>query len=146
MHFDFSNLTERQVAHFIRGFFDGDGCCYVKIVKNRYKRKTNHILKRNFTPKLSKKVSFCSSSESFLKEILRMLQKFCNLTSKPQWANKLRKKMVYVLKIEGKKDVENIKNFFYKDATIFMKRKFDKFNMLIKSQAEDTSSEGLETT
>ena len=146
MSFDFSNLTERQVAHFIRGFFDGDGCCYVKLVKNRYKRKTTYILKRNFKSKLSKRVTVACSSESFLKEILKMLQKFCNLTSKPLWNNRLRKEMVYVLSIEGQEDVQKIKEFFYKDATIFMKRKFDKFNMSIKSQAENGFSEGLETT
>ena len=146
MSFDFSNLTERQVAHFIRGFFDGDGCCYVKNVKNNYIRKTKTKLKRNFQPKLHKKVIFCSTSKLFLEEILKMIDKYCNLTSKPQWKSKLRTEIVYLLSIEGKEDVKKIQEFMYRDATIFMKRKFDKFNMTISSQATSTLVEGSETT
>ena len=54
--------------------------------------------------------------------------------------------MIYVLKIEGQKDVKSIQEFLYKKATIFMKRKFDKFNKTISSQAVDIFTEGSETT
>ena len=57
--------------------------------------------------------------------------------------------MVYTLWIENTEDVLNCFNYLYKNANFFLKRKFDKleeFNMTIKSEAEDTSSERLETT
>ena len=144
--FNFSLINRELWSHFIRGFFDGDGCVYVKTIKNRYVRKTTQIIKNPFREKLSKVISFCSTSEQFLKNILIVLTDSCSLTSKPQWNNRLRTQMIYVLKIEGQKDVKSIQEFLYKKATIFMKRKFDKFNKTISSQAVDIFTEGSETT
>ena len=144
--FQFSKIEEQFIPHLIRGFLDGDGCVYVKNVKYKYKRKTTYKLSRNYSPKISKKIIFCNTSKPLLEEILKMLQKYCTLTSKPQWRELLRTEIVYHLKIEGQKDVDIIKEFLYKDATIFMQRKLDKFNMTISSQAIDTSIEGSETT
>lgn len=146
MSFNFSKLDEKLHPHFIRGFFDGDGCLYVKKEKNKYTRKTTNILKRNFTNKLYKKFILCSTSKSFLEQILKILQKNCNLTSKPQWKNKLRTEIVYFLSIEGQKDIIELQEYLYKNATVFMKRKFNKFNMSISSQAKDISFEGSTTT
>lgn len=146
MNFDFSKLNEDLINHFIRGFFDGDGCLYVKNEKNKYKRITTTVLKKNFTPKIYKKFSLCCTTENFLKEILKILQLNCNLVSKPQWIKRTRTKDIYILKIEGQKDIKQIEKYLYKNATIFMKRKFNKFNMTISSQATNIFVEGSETT
>jgi hypothetical protein len=143
---NFPELSLHLIKHFIRGFFDGDGCIYVKEVKNSYKRVTTYTLKKSFTPKLHKRIIFCSTSEKFLKDCLTYLDKELKLESKPQWKSKKRTQLVYLLSIEGKKDVEKIQTYFYNDATIFMKRKLNKFNMTISSQAVSTLTEGSETT
>lgn len=142
----FPNLPSHLINHFIRGFFDGDGCIYVKEVKNKYKRVTTFNLKNSFTPKLQKRVILCSTAKNFLETCLFYLDKELRFEGKVQWKSKTRTLVNYYLSIEAKKDVEKIQAYFYNNATIFMKRKFNKFNMTISSQAVSTLTEGSETT
>lgn len=139
----FPDIPKELEHHFIRGFFDGDGCIYLKKSKNKYKRKTDYFIKNSYRDKIYKKISFYSTSLNFLEECLK---RFTDLKGKPQWRQRLRTIINYVLLIEHMEDVEEVRKYLYKDATIYMKRKKQKFDMTISSQAIDTSIDGSETT
>lgn len=105
-------LDNILIKHFIRGYFDGDGC--VSLSKQFYK---NSIYKKC-------SVNFTCNSINFLKEISNILQMnniACGISSK-KYNN------TYTLKISQNK--ENLKLFFnylYNDANFFLKRKYNKF-------------------
>lgn len=136
----FPKINNELVHHFIRGYFDGNGGITVDKVKNKYKRVTTWTIKNAFTDKIRKRCYFCSTDESFLAELFTHLPPFKTKTQVRF------KRSCYTWSIESQTAVELLKEYLYKDATVFLARKEKKFNMTIKSLAEDTSSEGLETT
>lgn len=103
------NLSKELLPHFIRGYFDGDGS--INISKKR--------------PNL-RRIEICSSSQEFvlqLKKILESLNISCPIFRKKH--NNV--SPLYVLEWINSKDVLILKEFFYKDATIFLERKKEKF-------------------
>jgi hypothetical protein len=94
--------------HFMRGYFDGDGCI--------------HITKK-------KQLSFSIiGTYKFLKMYKLILEKelFINY-------NKISKhKSIYQLSYGGNKQVPKIMNYLYKDANIYLARKYDIYNEFIK--------------
>ena len=129
----FPSLDENLIHHFIRGFFDGDGCIYVREVENKYIRKTSYTIKNPFKRKLQKRVQFCSTSEQFLKDCINHINNKIQLKGSVHWRKVKRTLFVYKVSIEMQKDVENFKNYLYSDAKIFMIRKKNKFDMSISS-------------
>ena len=129
----FPIIPKHLIHHFIRGFFDGDGCVTIK--KRTYKGKK--VTSEYF----HKIIAFTSTDSIFLDEVMKNLP-----ITKIYKRQKLRSLLVHTYWIERKEDVQNVYNYLYKDATYFLKRKYDKFNKSIKSQAIDTFIEGLETT
>lgn len=105
--------TEEQVPsylirHFIRGYFDGDGCVYLS--------KTNS--NRSFQ---------IIGREVFLKDLQESMMKSCSLLKtkfyNPSRSNKEIVSMTYCGKIQCTK----IREWLYGDATIYLQRKYDKF-------------------
>lgn len=136
----FPSLDPSLTHHFIRGYFDGNGGITVDKVKNKYVRVKTWAVKNAFTDKIRKRCYFCSTDESFLTELFTYLPQFKTKTQTRF------KRSCHTWSIESQTAVELLKEYLYKDATVFLARKEKKFNMTIKSLAEDTSSEGLETT
>jgi len=114
-------------------------------IKYKYKRKTTWKIKNAYTEDKTRiRLAFTSTDINFLKTIASHL-KVNHFRISP----KLRKHIVYTLWIEAREDTKKCFEYLYKDANYFLKRKYDKvlnFNKTIKSQALDTSKEGLETT
>lgn len=129
----FPDLPEHLIHHFIRGFFDGDGC--VTVNKRIYRGR--RVISENFKLKLA----FTSTDFVFLDTIMTHLP-----ITKVYKRKKLRSMMVYTYWIERKDDIQNVYEYLYKDANYFFERKYKKFNMPIKSQVIGTPMEGLETT
>jgi hypothetical protein len=93
-------IESNLISHFIRGYFDGDGCIY----KN--KNRPNSFV-----------VSICSNN-NFINDLNEFFSKGKIL--------KYEKYSVWSLhKID---DIKLFKEFLYKESETFMKRKFDKFN------------------
>ena len=88
--------------HFIRGYFDGDGSL------NNYKRENHNYLEWE--------LSFISSNK-FLNQILKELNKERKLYS---CGNN------YRFCFKSKKDIFEIIEYLYKDATIYLDRKYEK--------------------
>ena len=102
---EFPELNEIYHKDFIRGIFDGDGCIYVG--------------------KKSKQWSIYSGSEKFMKKIFNILrQNMQNVKLRTQGKG-------FVVCAYSKEDIKNIYNFLYKDATVFLERKKEKFSSII---------------
>ena len=99
---EFDLIPKELRSHFIRGYFDGDGSI------NKYSREG-----KNYN---EWEISF-TSSKDFLNQILKELNKKRNLYS---CGNNFR------ICFKARQDIEDIINYLYKDATIYMDRKMEK--------------------
>lgn len=101
----FPKIEELFLRHFIRGYFDGDGCF---TFSDKYNTVSVEIL----------------STESFLIELDNILKTKLNIKTK---IRKRKNADVFDIRIHKKEDVFKLLNWFYFEASIFMKRKFEKF-------------------
>lgn len=112
-------VPENLIHHFMRGYFDGDGCIYIE---SKY-RPCFSILG---TPEFL---------DGYEKHLLPNIGR--NSPNKrdhrDSW-NEQTQQMRY----GGKRQVEKIFEFLYKDATIFLERKYNKFNTLLSSTVKTT--------
>lgn len=106
-----SNLTH----HFIRGFFDGDGC--IGFTERPRKTKENYKVF---------KASFCGSVP-FCDQLKKQLENNLNISvSEYLRSNKKTKE----ISINGNHQILALKRWMYHDATIFLIRKKEKFEEL----------------
>lgn len=106
----FPDIQKHLIHHFIRGFFDGDGCISVYLIKNKYQTCSFSI----------------TSNENFLKELQIILINELQL-SKTKLCRDNRGNNINTLVYGGKQNCLKIRDWLYKDATIYLKRKHDKF-------------------
>lgn len=105
LHFP-KDIDNNLMNHFIRGYFDGDGC----VSKDSAKKKT---IGANFT----------SGSLSFLED----LRSFLYLYNINSYIYQERKN-TYRLYIKGLKNYNTFFNYLYKNSTIYLERKLKKKN------------------
>lgn len=99
------DIDKSLINHFIRGFFDGDGC----ICNASTKRETVGI-------------NFCSASEMFLKQIREVL---CN-HGISSYITDEKDKTTFRLYVKGLKNTDDMWNYMFDNATIFLDRKVKK--------------------
>lgn len=104
------NIPRDYVSHFIRGYFDGDGSLHWLQSTNNYR------------------ISFTSGSKAFLEDIRKELQ--CQSIS----IGHIKETNTYQLQISGRKQVERILNYLYKDSTeaTRLDRKFNTYNKCLE--------------
>lgn len=102
-------LNPALMSHFIRGYFDADGS--LTINKNT---KTGMV-------------SFCGPIE-IISQIKPIIQQHCN-TKAEIYKYKTRNAADY--RVGGTNNIKALYNYLYKDATIYLERKKEKFNTLI---------------
>lgn len=99
------SLSEELVHHFIRGFFDGDGCIY---------RNGKYL-----------NASVCSASITFINQLKDVLNK---LTIKPYIEDRCKNgKSFYVIGTKKQLYVKIFLDYMYKDSTIYLERKYEKY-------------------
>lgn len=135
---DFPKIPQHLENHFIRGFFDGDGSIVVDNPKSSYISKKTGMSKRK---KIRGRIYFIGTSKEFMEDILSKLP-----VEKYTHRSILKRLETHTFGIERQQEVIECYHYLYSNATIFLKRKKDKFDMLISSQAKDKSLEGSETT
>jgi len=106
------NISKHLYQHFIRGYFDGDGCI------SSYLSKESNRTYLKYSASFASTKNFCKYLGAFLEEHLNLnyslyTRKSNNITSE--------------LTISGNHQVYKFMSWLYKDATIFLKRKHDKF-------------------
>lgn len=95
------------IHHFIRGVFDGDGCIYI-------------------SPKIKSNCKFAIAGlRTFLSDIQTELINNCQL-NKTEISTKTENNLHGSLSYCGRKQIQKIREFLYKDATIYLQRKYDK--------------------
>lgn len=114
----FPNIPEDLIRHFIRGYFDGDGT--VGIYKN--KSDNNYYTLRS---------GFCTGSEQF---IIQLASKLPCVTKTIQ---KRKDSSLWTLMFSVKDSIR-LYNYMYKDATVWLHRKRDKFEKYIKERYSTT--------
>jgi hypothetical protein len=118
----FPNLPHNLVNHFMRGYFDGDGSVFILHPKNY--NKTNTIYKNIG-------IGICGTKE-FLSEYNKYLD--CSKVKK----DKRKEGNVWYLSISGTNKVKAFYEFIYKDATLYLTRKKDKFENYFKERGSTT--------
>lgn len=101
--------------HFIRGYFDGDGS--VGIYNNSLKHPYN-VLRSSFT----------SGSINFIHSI----QKLINKTG---YVRQEKDRSCYSL-YYAPKDSRTLAEYMYKDATVYLQRKYDIFQQVLQRRSE----------
>ena len=108
-------VPKELVRHFIRGYFDGDGC--ITINKNNDTYNFNILGTYDFLTALQNE--FVSNIENY----------------KPTKISKDQRSEVYKLqkgKVRGTKNINDIYNYLYKDCTIYLDRKKNIFDEVIR--------------
>jgi len=102
------NLDSNLYSHFIRGYFDGDGSLSHNTVNDTY-------------------CFSLAGTEKFLLRVQEVLMKECELmkTLLSPVGN------IHVLNYGGSYQVLRIKDFIYKDATVYLQRKKDVFDRVV---------------
>lgn len=100
---EFPNIDNDLIRHFIRGYFDGDGSVFENIQRSCVK------------------CNICCGSKLFIENIREELYRndICSYIVKD--------KNIFVLYIGGMNNVDKFRSYIYKDSTIFLDRKFNRF-------------------
>ena len=107
-------VPEHLRRHFIRGYFDGDGGISFTMPPSR----NCMVYKISIT-----------STQDMLNSIKYLIQKdlLVNISIRPSYAPKRDKKIIMELDIVGRKQVMAFLDWMYKDASISLQRKFNKY-------------------
>jgi DNA-binding CsgD family transcriptional regulator len=114
------NIPEDMIHHFMRGYFDGDGCISVSEIKNKN------------SSSLEGSVAVISTKE-FCQVYGECINKYCGFfpSYTQQKESIARGNLITTyLKVGGNKKIINFYHFLYRDASIFLKRKKEKFKIL----------------
>jgi len=119
------DIPEELIRHFIRGYFDGDGSLSQHFAKHSpgYTGFTFSIL----------------GNKPFLQEIQQHLISKCDLTETNIALCKPKKNQITCQYVKGgNPQVLRILTYLYKDSTIFLQRKYEKF-LLLKDKVENNT-------
>lgn len=123
-------IDEKLIHHFVRGYFDGDGCIWNgKRKKMRVKDKKN---KNGYRDRIVHNVKFTITSNiNFILGIQNHLINAIGLKRTKIYHRKKENEAIGTLEYSGRRNIEKIFNYIYKDATIFLERKFNKFKEIL---------------
>ena len=133
-------LEEKLIPHFIRGYFDGDGCIW------NGKRKKMHVkdstCKNGYKDRIVHNVKFTlTSNTNFILGIQNhLIEKLGFKRTKLYYRHK-DNKSIATLEYSGRRNIKKLYDYMYKDATIFLERKFKKFNEILCAFDEKSSNE-----
>lgn len=100
-----------MIHHFIRGYFDGDGCWSIRNPNKKNKQKKINIIFELL------------GTNHFIKNVNDILHSSLELPT-----NKIiKKKKIYSIRYSGNRLSVLIGNWLYQNATIFLERKHDKY-------------------
>ena len=120
------NIDESLIRHFIRGYFDGDGCItgWVSVEKGKSDR-----FRYSF--------DICGKTASLLNEIIKF---FANWDIKIN-LNYLKRDDMFRIKTSSKKEIEKIFHLLYDNSNFYMTRKFNKFNHYVNTEVTQLIAE-----
>ncbi len=120
----FPNIKEDLYSHFIRGYFDGDGCISIN------SRNEKKWIKSKSIYKTYKRIGYdfnILSTKEMLESIKNIFVKKLNINCKIIKRHKSRDNNNYTLIILGRKQIKKTLDYMYYDAKIYGKRKYEKY-------------------
>jgi len=108
------NIPNQYVGHFIRGYFDGDGCVTIM----RGKGKMGQIILKGVA------LIFTSGSKIFLEGLSKKVHEFANFNIRNIYSGS----GAYYLKYSTSESVEFFKLFYNHASDLFLERKFNVFS------------------
>lgn len=102
----FPNIPQDLQHHFIRGLFDGDGCISFSNKNNRFDCEF-----------------YIMGTPQILEDIKEILEKEDIVMSDAKHV----KGGIYKIRISGRNNIKKVYSYLYRDATIYLKRKYNKF-------------------
>lgn len=108
------NIEPQYIRHFIRGYFDGDGC--ISIYQQRYKG--YNINKQEFS---------ITGNKALLEEIKKEFEKSINTTSNLKFKTYKRTNKAVTLRYGKQADIEKLFYYLYQNSTIHLERKYNNF-------------------
>lgn len=119
-------MSKNLIRHFIRGYFDGDGCIIVWLAREKGK-----------SDRVRGKFDICAKSASILNEFIKFFATYdikLNL-------NYLKRDDMYRMHTSSKKELQKIYNLLYKDSYFYLSRKFNKFNHYVNTEVTQLIAE-----
>jgi hypothetical protein len=114
-------LEKKFYKHFIRGYFDGDGCIYFS--KRKFSNKYRYAITIVGTE------NFCNELDDFINKNLEItFTKIIHIT--------LQNTKIITLRSERIFDIKKFLNYIYKNSSIFLTRKWKKYQELLKIHDE----------
>ena len=108
-------LDKNLYSHFIRGYFDGDGCISLSKNNNNRSASINMVGTRMFLEEVSKIIKNETDIDVFIKRDERANDPIC------------------ILRCGIRNDVINILDWLYSNAQIYMQRKYDKYQQFLNN-------------
>lgn len=133
-------LSDELMRHFIRGYFDGNGCIWngkpkiYRVKKDKscgYRDKVVHNVKFTITGN----TIFITQLQEYLIEKIKLTK------TKLNFSKAKGNKHVCTMEYSGKKQVEKFYKYLYKDAFVYGNRKKEKFEEIICALDKRLSSE-----
>lgn len=107
-------VPDHLIHHFIRGYFDGDGCLHISDNgRNKIDGSVSIISTMNFCRKMQEKVNNFINIVSLCSHKNQLLEKGNTITS--------------IYTVRGNRNCLTFLNWIYKDAIIYLQRKYDKY-------------------
>nr|DAU23639.1 MAG TPA: Intein splicing domain [Caudoviricetes sp.] len=125
------NIPNELIIHFIRGYFDGDGCfTYFVRQPNPKNREKN--------PRVSARWEICSKRDEILKDIKSFLNMKYGLTLN---LNYITRDDMYKVQTGKKETLKEIYKALYTNSIFYLKRKFDKFYYYVNTEVTQIISD-----
>lgn len=96
------------IRHYIRGYFDGDGCIF-------YNKTHSGLYVSVVTASKQMSIDFCNIIKKYID-----IDMYCNKRER-------RDSIIFELRLNKKKDVYRFLSWIYDDSTIYLERKYNKF-------------------
>lgn len=135
-----SFIEEKLLPHFIRGYFDGDGCIWNGKRKKMYVK--DSTCKKGYKNRIVHNVKFTiTSNTNFIIGVQNYLVEKIGLKKTKLLYRNKNNKNIATLEYSGRGNIKKLYDFMYTNATIFLERKFKKFNEILCALDEKPSSE-----
>lgn len=119
-------IPKEFIRHFIRGYFDGDGCFIIWLAQEKGK-----------SDRVRGKFDICAKSASILNEFIKFFSEHnikLNL-------NYLKRDDMFRITTSSKKEVEKIYHLLYDNSNFYLSRKFNKFNHYVNTEVTQLIAE-----
>ena len=120
------NIPNHLIRHFIRGYFDGDGCITGWIASEKGK-----------SDRFRYSFDICGKTASILNEFIKF---FAENNIKVN-LNYLKRDSMYRIKTSSKTEVLKLFHLLYDDSYFYLSRKFNKFNHYVNTEVTQLIAE-----